>query len=112
ALGALGEAGLAPAVVTGAGTGSWPFEAASGLYTELPCGSYAFLDADYARIRDGDGNRLDSTWEHALFVLTGVMSAPAPGRAVCDAGLKALATDSGLPSVAGRPDLTYLSASD
>lgn len=109
---ALAAASLAPEVVTGAGTGSWPFEAASGLYTELQCGSYAFMDADYARIRDSDGSRLDRTWDHALFVLTGVMSAPAPGRAVCDAGLKALATDSGPPSVAGRPDLAYLSASD
>ncbi|WP_413850129.1 DSD1 family PLP-dependent enzyme [Albidovulum sp.] len=112
AIGALDVAGLAPGVVTGAGTGSWPFEAASGLYTELQCGSYAFMDADYARIRDTEGNRLDRTWEHALFVLTEVMSVPVPGRAVCDAGLKALATDSGLPLVAGRPDLTYSSASD
>lgn len=109
---ALTAAGLPPEVVTGAGTGSWPFEAASGLYTELQCGSYAFMDTDYARIRDGEGHRLDATWEHALFVLAEVMSAPAPGRAVCDAGLKALATDSGLPRIAGRPDLTYLSASD
>ncbi len=112
AIGALDAAGLVPGVVTGAGTGSWPFEAASGLYTELQCGSYAFMDADYARIRDTDGNRLDRTWRQALFVLTEVMSVPAPGRAVCDAGLKALATDSGLPLVAGRPDLAYTSASD
>lgn len=111
-LDALAAAGLSPEVVTGAGTGSWPFEAASGLYTELQCGSYAFMDADYARIRDTGGHRLDATWTQAVFVLTGVMSVPTPGRAVCDAGLKALATDSGLPVVAGRPDLTYTSASD
>ena len=109
---ALTGAGLAPGVVTGAGTGSWALEAASGLYTELQCGSYAFMDADYARIR-ADGNaRLDTEWEHALFVQTQVMSVPVPGRAVCDAGLKAHATDSGLPVVFGRPDLKYLSASD
>lgn len=112
AIAALTAAGLAPTVVTGAGTGSWPLEAGSGLYTELQCGSYAFMDADYARIR-GEGNaRLDGEWEHALFVLTEVMSTPVPGRAVCDAGLKAHATDSGLPRVAGRADLTYASASD
>lgn len=109
---ALTQAGLTPVIVTGAGTGSWPFEAASGLYTELQCGSYAFMDADYARIRAEGNARLDSEWEHALFVLTEVMSMPVPGRAVCDAGLKSHATDSGLPTVHGRPDLTYLSASD
>jgi hypothetical protein len=38
-----------------AGTGSFEFEAASGVYTELQCGSYIFMDADYGRNRDRDG---------------------------------------------------------
>ena len=41
--------------MTGAGTGSFEFEAASGVYTELQCGSYIFMDADYGRNRDRDG---------------------------------------------------------
>jgi len=28
------------------------FEAASGVYTELQCGSYIFMDADYGKNRD------------------------------------------------------------
>jgi hypothetical protein len=40
--------------VTGAGTGSFEFEAASGVYTELHCGSYIFMDVDYGRNRDRD----------------------------------------------------------
>jgi D-serine deaminase-like pyridoxal phosphate-dependent protein len=40
------------------------------------------------------------------------MSAPRPGVAVVDAGLKALATDSGLPLVWNRPGITYTGASD
>src|SRR5713101_2861958 len=41
--------------ITGAGTGSFEFEAASGVYTELQCGSYIFMNADYGRNRDRFG---------------------------------------------------------
>jgi D-serine deaminase-like pyridoxal phosphate-dependent protein len=40
------------------------------------------------------------------------MSTPAPSRAICDAGLKAFAFDSGLPQVADRGDVAYVKASD
>jgi 3-hydroxy-D-aspartate aldolase len=110
AVAALGAAGLECPRVTGAGTGSFPFEAASGVWTELQCGSYVFMDADYGRVR-GSGN--DGLWGfgHALFVLAGVMSV-APGRAVLDAGLKAMSGESGVPRVAGRPDLVCRGLSD
>ena len=110
---ALTAAGLPPGLVSGAGTGSYPFETASGVYDELQCGSYAFMDADYGRIRDADGQRIDQAqWQNALFVLTTVMSHPLPGRAVCDAGLKAMTAESGLPLVHGRSDVTYTGFSD
>jgi 3-hydroxy-D-aspartate aldolase len=110
---ALRAAGLAPGVVTGGGTGSYPFESSSGVYNELQCGSYAFMDADYGRIRDEHGRRIDQAeWENALFVLTAVMSRALPGQAVCDAGLKVLSLDSGLPVVHGRDDVAYVNASD
>jgi 3-hydroxy-D-aspartate aldolase len=40
--------------ITGAGTGSFEFEGASGVRTEVQCGSYIFMDADYGRNRDCD----------------------------------------------------------
>ena len=40
------------------------------------------------------------------------MSAPAPERAVVDAGLKAHSVDSGMPLVAGRPGVEYVRGSD
>ncbi|MCE7027703.1 DSD1 family PLP-dependent enzyme [Jiella avicenniae] len=107
----LWDAGLACDIVGGAGTGSFPFEARSGVYNELQCGSYVFMDADYERIRAEDGGRVGG-FENALFVLTSVMSRPRPDRAVCDAGLKALAVDSGLPRVFGREGVRYDGASD
>jgi 3-hydroxy-D-aspartate aldolase len=111
-VGLLGAHGLPCETVTGAGTGSFELEGASGIYTEIQCGSYAFMDADYGRIRDAGGRRLDATWENALFVLTQVTSHVGPARAVCDAGLKVMSGESGLPVVADRDGLTCLALSD
>jgi 3-hydroxy-D-aspartate aldolase len=59
AVDALEARGLACDIVGGGGTGSYYFEGNSGVYNELQCGSYAFMDADYGRILDEDGNRID-----------------------------------------------------
>jgi 3-hydroxy-D-aspartate aldolase len=100
-------------IVGGGGTGSYYFEGNSGVYNELQCGSYAFMDADYGRILDKDGNRIDNgEWENALFILTSVMSHAKPDRAICDAGLKAQSVDSGLPTVFGRDEVEYIKCSD
>lgn len=105
--------GLSCAVVGGGGTGSFLPEAQSGLYTELQCGSYAFMDADYGRIEDEKGERLDAhSWKNALFLLTRVMSKTRSGLAVCDAGLKSQSVDSGLPLVSQPNDLRYIKCSD
>jgi 3-hydroxy-D-aspartate aldolase len=108
----LRDAGLEPKIITGAGTGTHNLEGASGLYNEIQPGSYIFMDADYARVRATEGNGTVGGFEHALFVLTSIMSKPASGRAICDAGLKAHSIDSGLPTVFERPDLKFVSASD
>jgi D-serine deaminase-like pyridoxal phosphate-dependent protein len=92
---AITSAGIACPLVTGAGTGSFVFEAASGVWGELQAGSYVFLDADYA------ANEVASQaprFEHALFVKSQVMSRGA-SHAVVDAGHKSHAIDSGLPRV-------------
>jgi 3-hydroxy-D-aspartate aldolase len=107
----LRQQGLDCPIVGGAGTGSFELEAGSGVFTEIQAGSYVFMDADYARNLDAAGQPV-STFRHALFVLSTVMSTARPGVAVLDAGLKALAVDSGLPLVWERPGLRYVSASD
>ena len=110
---ALKAEGLEPELVSGGGTGSYYFESGSDVYNELQCGSYAFMDADYGRILDKDGNRIDQgEWENAFFILTSVMSHAKPDRAICDAGLKAQSVDSGLPVVHGRDDVEYVKCSD
>jgi len=109
----LKEVGLECDIVGGGGTGSYYFEGSSGVYNELQCGSYAFMDADYGRILDKDGKRIDDgEWENALFILTSVMSHTKADKAICDAGLKAQSVDSGLPTIFGRSDVTYVKCSD
>ena len=111
---ALKAQGLACDIVGGAGTGSYYFEGNSGVYNEMQCGSYAFMDADYGRILDKDGKRIDDgEWENSLFILTSVMSHSKEDKAIVDAGLKAQSVDSGLPTVYGRDDaVEYLKCSD
>ena len=93
---ALRAAGLEARIVGGGGTGTYEIEAASRVYNELQCGSYIFMDADYARNKRADGGLFDA-YEHALFICATVMSMPAPERAVVDAGLKTFSVDSGMP---------------
>ena len=105
--------GLECDIVGGGGTGSYYFESNSGVFNELQCGSYAFMDADYGRILDKDGKRIDQgEWENAFFILTSVMSHAKVDKAIVDAGLKAQSIDSGLPVIFGRTDVEYVKCSD
>jgi D-serine deaminase-like pyridoxal phosphate-dependent protein len=107
----LSREGLTCETVGGAGTGTFEFEAGSGVFNELQAGSYIFMDADYARNRavDGSGNH---PFEHALFILTTVMSKPSGDRAVVDAGHKSAAVDSGPPEPFRLPGVVYRRPSD
>src|SRR5213078_934543 len=91
-------------IVAGAGTGTFAFEAESGVYNELQVGSYVFMDTEYARIRAVDGARY-AEFEHSLFVLASVMSVPAADRAIVDAGLKSYSAERGPPWVHERTDV-------
>lgn len=107
----LAQAGLPCEIVGGAGTGTFDLEGRSGIWNELQCGSYIFMDADYARNRMADGTPFH-TFQHALFVLAGVMSKPVPDRAILDAGHKAAAVDSGMPIPWQRDGVIYTKPSD
>lgn len=105
---ALAARGIAVPVVTGAGTGTFPLEAGSGIYNEIQPGSYIFMDRDYG---DNQADPDSPVFRNSLFVLTSVMSRR-DDFAVIDAGLKAHSVDSGFPVVFGRPDLTFDNPSD
>ena len=100
-------AGIACPLVTGAGTGTFAIEAASGVYGELQAGSYLFMDADYAANEHAPHAPV---FEHALFVKSQVMSR-GHSHAVVDAGHKSHAIDAGLPRVWGR-DVVFENGGD
>lgn len=108
---ALESTGLSVDLVTGAGTGTFLLETASGVYGELQAGSFLFMDADYAR---NEADPAQPRFEHALFLKSQVMSLGAT-HAVCDAGHKSHAIDSGLPLVhglGGDSGLDYFNGGD
>jgi 3-hydroxy-D-aspartate aldolase len=110
-IGALKKAGLNCADVSGGGTGTYPFEVASGLYTELQAGSYIFMDADYGLNKAEDGGPFGD-FSQSLFVLTTVISHPAVDRMITDAGTKALSVDCGMPTPRELAGIDYKMAGD
>ena len=110
-LAALESRGVRCPTVTGGGTGSVEFDLQSGVFTEVQPGSYAFMDRDY-----GDNEYDDRTgalrFDHALFLAATVMSTAAGSHVVVDAGLKSLATDSGMPGIWQAAHLQYAQAND
>lgn len=102
---ALKQAGGAPPIITGGGTGTHRIDAELGTLTELQVGSYIFMDSQYAAC-DITGSK-EPPYEFALMVDVRVISANSPGMRTVDAGYKALATDGGTPRVlAGLPPET------
>jgi D-serine deaminase-like pyridoxal phosphate-dependent protein len=105
----LASVGIACPVVTGAGSGTFMLEVEAGAWDEIQPGSYAFMDADYAK---NEWAAPLPRFEHALFVLTTVMSRPSAAMAIVDAGLKASSVDSGMPAVWQQNGVNYTRASD
>jgi 3-hydroxy-D-aspartate aldolase len=107
----LAKNGLACDIVGGAGTGTYQFEAASGVYSELQAGSYVFMDVDYGKNQTEGGGAFED-FENSLFVYATVMSRVVEDRAMLDAGLKALSVDSGMPALWEMPGIEFAGASD
>ncbi|MEP7066195.1 MAG: DSD1 family PLP-dependent enzyme [Gemmatimonadota bacterium] len=99
--------GIACPLVTGGGTGTYVFDATSGVYGELQAGSYLFMDGEYADIEQAAHA---PRFEPALFVKSQVMSRAA-SHVVVDAGIKAYAIDAGLPRT-WRRDLVMTNFGD
>lgn len=104
--------GLACPIVTGGGTGTFDLDPDAGVLTDLQAGSYLFMDGQYDDVWETGGER--APFRTSLFVQATVISANLRGLATTDAGLKAFATDAGLPRIiGGAPDGTrYLFRGD
>ncbi len=94
----MAAAGIKVPIVTGAGTGSFHFEARSGIYQEMQCGSYIFMDADYAQNMDERGDPFAEVSPQSFCVGNRDERSQA-WFAVLDVGHKALGNDQGMPWV-------------
>jgi D-serine deaminase-like pyridoxal phosphate-dependent protein len=93
------------ALRTGGGTGTSEIDIELGLLNELQCGSYVFMDREY---RDALGSDVEGRFAQSLFIETTVVSDNHDRFVTVDAGLKSMATDAGVPIVAGgSSDVTY-----
>ncbi len=93
----LTAAGLAPAIVSGGGTGTHAIDFELGVFTELQVGSYIFMDRQYADCELAAAG--GSPFSAALMVDSRVVGANHPFMATLDAGLKAFATEAGAPPI-------------
>lgn len=110
AVGKLAVAGLDCPVVTTGGSPDMASAAPLGVFTEYRAGTYIYNDRSLVA-RGACG------WQDcALGVLATVVSLPAPGRAVIDAGSKSLTSDllglEGFGHVAGSTDTAIVSLSE
>lgn len=103
---ALADAGFAPPIVTGSGTGTHRIDLDLGVFTELQAGSYVFMDKQYLDCELAEGEA--APFEIALAVDARVVSANHSGLVTIDAGFKSLSTDGGVAVVRrGAPESAF-----
>ena len=108
----LAKAGLEPPLITGGGTGTHDLDWRQGVLNELQAGSFIFLDTDYQAV--AHTGEAATRFQEGLFVQSSVVSAAQEDCVTTDGGLKAFATDCGLPELRrGAPaGATYSFAGD
>ncbi len=98
-------AGIKIEVLTGGGSGTSVIDAARHGLTELQPGGYIFMDQRYGGIEWDSGGTIP--FEKSLTLLAGVISRPAPDRAILDMGYKAVSSDGGLPAPIDLPGAEF-----
>lgn len=104
----LKKAGLPCPILTGTGTGTYDIDSAAADVTEIQPGSYAVMDVDYARIGSKENPHQFTTFQHAMTLLTTVISSNRQEHVTVDAGTKALYFDPvNRPKIISHPLLNY-----
>jgi D-serine deaminase-like pyridoxal phosphate-dependent protein len=101
---ALEVRGYPVALRTGAGTGTTTIDHELGLLNEFQPGSYVFMDREY---REALADDVEGNFHQSLTIETTVVSINQETGVTVDAGLKAMATDAGVPLVIGEETATY-----
>lgn len=99
-LDALRQAKLAPAIVSGGGTGTFGIDIERRIFTESQAGSYIFMDVEYNDVELF--NDKDNPYRTSLFLRTSVVNNKVPGQLTINAGFKSFATDGPLARILSR----------
>jgi D-serine deaminase-like pyridoxal phosphate-dependent protein len=102
---ALRAEGFVIEIVSTGGTGTHAHAGSFTGVTEIQPGSYVVMDAHYGTIEG-------VAFEHALALLTTVISKQRPAEATVDCGMKAASGDSGPPVPRGLSATRFVSAGD
>jgi D-serine deaminase-like pyridoxal phosphate-dependent protein len=98
--------GHAVEVFTGGGTGTFDVDCEIDGVTDLQCGSYVFMDEEYAAIGHGNAARFEA-FEPALFVWVTCISRPREGLITVDGGYKSFASDTVAPVAADHAGIRF-----
>ena len=99
-------------IFSGGGTGTYNIDHETPGFTDVQCGSYVFMDAQYLTIGSSSGDETYSDFEPSLTVLATILNANFEGRATADAGAKALTINEPDPIVLGEKGISYRARSD
>ena len=94
---AIERAGLQMDIVSTGETWSYDVAAEIPGVTEIQGGSYLMMETHYGYMTE---------FHYAAKILTTIISTPRPGVAIGDAGVRAVSTVSGLPTVSDRTGVT------
>lgn len=108
---AIEKAGFHVGILTVGGTGTYNIDTEVPEVTEIQPGSFIFMDSHYSSI-GGVGNARFTDFGNALSVYTTVISHPSKGRAITDAGNKALSTDENMPVPKNLTGVSYKPGGD
>ena len=100
----LREAEITVPLITGAGTGTFGQEVASGLWGEVQAGSFVLMDADYLQ---NERDAAQPAFEPAVYLKATVVSAHAD-YVIIDAGHQSHAMDASVPQVVTQEGETVL----
>lgn len=99
--------GLNTEIFSGGGTGTYNIDHETPGFTDVQCGSYLFMDAQYLALGSADGSERYDDFVPSLTVLTTVVNTRVHGIATTDAGQKALTVHRPDPIVVGETGIAY-----
>lgn len=108
----LQRSGLNTEIFSGGGTGTYNVDHETAGFTDVQCGSYVFMDAQYLGIGGATDSTIYTDFDPSLTILTTVINSQYEGRATTDAGAKACTINRPWPIVKGELGMSYTSGSD